>query len=61
MQKQKSELHKKLKHGDQKVIAEITGHSYSYVKQVISGERRSAKIIKAAESLIETRNKLIAG
>ena len=45
----------KLRRGDKKYIAELTGYSEGYVRQVFGGYRKNKKIMDMAEKLIRER------
>ena len=49
-----------LEHGDYERLAEITGFSKVYVRQVIHGERTNETIINAAQDYKKLRNDLKA-
>lgn len=51
-------MKRKLKHGDQARIAEITGFSHDYVKSVIQGRRKNERILAVADQILAIREEL---
>jgi hypothetical protein len=59
-QKQEHELKSKLRHGDLKKIAEITGFAYPHVVNAFNGRvRLHPMVLLAAQKLIEARKRKI--
>jgi len=48
-----------MRHGDMKLIAEMTGHPKAYVYEVLSGRRNNKKIIEAAIRVNKMRDELL--
>ena len=57
LQNQLKELKKKLREGDQKRISELTEYDYGYVRNCLSEDRNNRLIVKAAQLIIEEREK----
>lgn len=60
-QKQEHELKSKLRHGDLKKIAEITGFAYPHVVNAFNGRvRLHPMLLEVAQKIVEQRSRRIS-
>jgi hypothetical protein len=55
----KRQLQKKIRPGDEKLIAEITKKSQSFISRVLSGERNGDGVWNIAREIVQNRTELL--
>jgi len=53
------EINKEIRNGDQRLISELAECTTDYVGMVLRGDRKSERIIKIANEVIDNRDELI--